>query len=520
MKQTWACQKVEHRGLLIVFYPEPTSPTSIFCHCAAKIFSVKSLLCSSKKHSIIQLIRGLSGCAYCTLLFFYVNQLTEEQILALAPDAPSLKSGKDLADAKKWLQFAYNDQALWGEIKGSGSKPYQTQIDLQQVAFKCSCPSRKFPCKHGLGLFLIFVRNPSLISKSESMPDWVSTWIEKRQEKAEKKQETAQEAPDPEKAAKQSKQKEKTQQKRAEKVEEGIEELRLWLKDLLRLGFLGLPEKGEAPWLKMASRMIDAQAPGLAAMLRRIGNIDFQASNAWQAQALHEVAELYLLMEAFRNREKLPAAQQEEIKSIIGFTLSQKELTEHPQVERLRDNWLVMSKEARKEEDLTIHKNWLYGEKSHRLALILNFSHKHAPFLNPLMPGTWLEAELAFYPTATAQRAAILLQGNYLDLKTEVQTLPHWQAFQQHLLQKRQANPWLPELPCQMHNLQLVPHAYQWWLKDETGAYMPLAQEIEESKLLQLMALAGGQGLDMALVYQPEGIQPLGVWQNGSYIAL
>lgn len=452
--------------------------------------------------------------------YFYVNQLTEEQILALAPDAPSLKSGKDLANAKKWLQFAYNDQALWGEIKGSGSKPYQTQIDLQQVAFKCSCPSRKFPCKHGLGLFLIFVRNPSLISKSESMPDWVSAWIEKRQEKAEKKQEAAQEAPDPEKAAKQSKQKEKSQQKRAEKIDEGIEELRLWLKDLLRLGFLGLPEKGEAPWLKMASRMIDAQAPGLAAMLRKIGNIDFQASNAWQAQLLHDIAELYLLMEAFRHREKLPPAQQEEIKSIIGFTLSQKELAEHPQAERIRDNWLVMSKEARKEEELTIHKNWLYGEKSRRLALILNFSHKHAPFLNPLMPGTWLEAELAFYPTATAQRAAILLQGNYLDLKTQAATLPHWQAFQEHLLQQRQANPWLLELPCQVRNLQLVPHAYQWWLKDEQGAYMPLAPEIEESKLLQLMAIAGGQGLDMALVYQPEGIQPLGLWQAESYIAL
>ncbi|HYG38932.1 MAG TPA: SWIM zinc finger family protein, partial [Cytophagales bacterium] len=85
---------------------------------------------------------------------------SEEQVLALSPDDSSTKAGKDLAKPDKWLTLAFDDKALWGEIKGSGSNPYRTQIDKRNTAFKCSCPSRKFPCKHGLGLFLIFARAP------------------------------------------------------------------------------------------------------------------------------------------------------------------------------------------------------------------------------------------------------------------------------------------------------------------------------------------------------------------------
>jgi len=87
--------------------------------------------------------------------------LTEDQILTLAPDEASKKSGKDLANPSKWVSKGANEKALWGEAQGSGSKPYQTQVDLVNIAFKCSCPSRKFPCKHGLGLLLFNARQPN-----------------------------------------------------------------------------------------------------------------------------------------------------------------------------------------------------------------------------------------------------------------------------------------------------------------------------------------------------------------------
>lgn len=193
--------------------------------------------------------------------------LSEDQIFALAPDEASKKAGKDLANLNKWVSNGKNEVALWGEAQGSGSKPYQTQVDINNIAFKCSCPSRKFPCKHGLGLLLLHARQPSLFTASE-MPAWVNDWISKRAERDEKKVEKADKPVDEAAQA-------KRQENREKKVADGIEELLLWIKDIVRNGIINLPEKGFAFWEQMAKRMVDAQAPGLAGMVRALGQVNF-----------------------------------------------------------------------------------------------------------------------------------------------------------------------------------------------------------------------------------------------------
>ena len=62
-----------------------------------------------------------------------------------SPDPASLKAGQGLASVRKWVTLGHDDSFLWGECQGSGSKPYQTQIDLGEAASKCSCPSPKIP---------------------------------------------------------------------------------------------------------------------------------------------------------------------------------------------------------------------------------------------------------------------------------------------------------------------------------------------------------------------------------------
>ena len=47
---------------------------------------------------------------------------TPEQVTSFAPDAASLKAGRQLAVAKQWTSLGQNDAALWGEIKGCHSK--------------------------------------------------------------------------------------------------------------------------------------------------------------------------------------------------------------------------------------------------------------------------------------------------------------------------------------------------------------------------------------------------------------
>ena len=46
--------------------------------------------------------------------------LTEEQIIQLAPDAASVKAGKGLATRAKWVLLEHSDRAIWGHCQGSG----------------------------------------------------------------------------------------------------------------------------------------------------------------------------------------------------------------------------------------------------------------------------------------------------------------------------------------------------------------------------------------------------------------
>jgi hypothetical protein len=43
---------------------------------------------------------------------------SSEQILALAPDAGSIKNGKALVTASKWQNLGGTDRAIWGECQG------------------------------------------------------------------------------------------------------------------------------------------------------------------------------------------------------------------------------------------------------------------------------------------------------------------------------------------------------------------------------------------------------------------
>ncbi len=103
--------------------------------------------------------------------------LTTEHVLTLAPDSSSASAGRKLANFKVWNTTGRSDQALWGECRGSAI--YQVRVDLGDLSAKCSCPSRKFPCKHTLGLLLLAANDPGEI-RAATPPEWVTDWLGKR----------------------------------------------------------------------------------------------------------------------------------------------------------------------------------------------------------------------------------------------------------------------------------------------------------------------------------------------------
>ena len=113
-------------------------------------------------------------------------ELTSESVLALAPDASSVKAAQALLKPGQWPTLGFNENAVWGECKGSGSKPYQVEADLSGPVFKCTCPSRKFPCKHSLALLLLRVQQETAFTQGEA-PDWVKEWLDAREKRAARK---------------------------------------------------------------------------------------------------------------------------------------------------------------------------------------------------------------------------------------------------------------------------------------------------------------------------------------------
>src|SRR5919106_5696159 len=92
---------------------------------------------------------------------------------------------------------------------------------------------------------------------------------------------------------------------RAERVSAGLEELDQWLRDQIRAGIAGLGQGGFAPLERVAARMVDAQAPGVATMLRTLPGE--QVGEDWPGQLLEQLGALHLLIQAHRSLDRLPA---------------------------------------------------------------------------------------------------------------------------------------------------------------------------------------------------------------------
>jgi len=429
-------------------------------------------------------------------------QLTEEQILTLAPDEASKKSGKDLASPSKWVSRGANEQALWGEAQGSGSKPYQTQIDLANIAFKCSCPSRKFPCKHGLGLLLFYSKQQQAFTETNA-PAWVTDWLNKRAEKEEKKA-TQEEKPVDEAAQA------KRQQARQLKVSDGIEELRLWIKDIVRNGILQMPEKGSAFFENIARRMVDAQAPGLANMVRNLGDANFY-TEGWQSNFMDQLVSIYLVTEGFKNSNNINENLRHDIRTWIGFTQSQEELKEQTGI---TDTWLVLSKQIVEVDTITTERNWLYGTKSNQYALVLQFIVRGQGGQLTFTPGMFIQAELVFYPGVLPLRAIVKKQiaSNAVN---NFSAFSNWQQVADMETTFCSQMPVRSERPFIVQQLKPVQYNNQWWLQDAEQKLMQLKNE--HKMIWKLLAMSGGDALDMVVIGKEDKYEPVGVWHKTTY---
>lgn len=86
-----------------------------------------------------------------------MRQITQEQINSFAPNASAINNAKKISNGNGFVsRFCSSDDSFYmGECKGSGKSNYSTSVDFvdeSNPVFRCSCPSRQFPCKHSLAL--------------------------------------------------------------------------------------------------------------------------------------------------------------------------------------------------------------------------------------------------------------------------------------------------------------------------------------------------------------------------------
>ena len=320
------------------------------------------------------------------------------QVLALAPDAPSQRAAQSLASGRSWpLTGAAEPGALWGECRGSAAAPYRTVVDLAGPAYQCSCPSRKFPCKHVLALLLLWA-DGSVHDEAGEPPGWAAGWLAGRGRKAGAAPPSEPAEPkDPKTAAKRA-------QQRETRVASGLAELDRWLCDQVRQGLAASQQAGYGHWDDIAARMVDAQAPGPAERLRALASVPHSGAG-WDGRLLEEYALLRLLAVAYRRQEELPAPLRETVRSRIGFSRRQADVLAHGQP--VRDHWLVLARRDLEQDRIRVRRTWLQGRKTGRPALVLGFAAAGQALDDTLAVGTEADADLVFYPGAVPLRAVV-----------------------------------------------------------------------------------------------------------------
>lgn len=225
--------------------------------------------------------------------------ITQDFIEAAAPNAEAAKNGRGLVLKNKFLTLHHSpDETLWfGQCQGSGKTPYLCSADFtvpDKPVYRCTCPSRQFPCKHSLGLLYAFVEGKKFTSAE--VPEELAAKREKTAGRAEKRKADIEKPVKVNKAA------------LAKKIKaqlEGIDLLEKLTHDIVRLGIGNMNAKTAHELEEQAKQLGNAYLPGAQSALRRYTKLFYSEQDeerttagreAVYSEALDQLGRLYALI--------------------------------------------------------------------------------------------------------------------------------------------------------------------------------------------------------------------------------
>ncbi|MBE3564961.1 MAG: SWIM zinc finger family protein [Thermogemmatispora sp.] len=433
--------------------------------------------------------------------------LTPAVLASLAPDGQVMKAGQELANQRHWQTLGQDERAFWGECQGSAL--YRVCIDKLSLKTSCTCPSRKIPCKHSIGLLYLAMSSADTVPVA-APPEWVETWLKRRtahrqggdQPRAAQEDKGAALAMTPEGEP----ERQRRSQRRQQRMLRGLERFDLWLSDVLRNGLADLQGETLRQWEQEAAALDDAQLPGLASRLRALIAVPYSHPN-WPESLLRQLGKLALLSEAFRYMERLEPELQEDVRQALGLPLQSEELLSRG--ERVRDYWLFLGQRVEQRDQLWQQRTWLLGRQTGRQALLLQYAPAGRPptFTEHYPLGSEQEAELIFWPSAYPQRARLL---EAISPAMPLGSSPGAASFAEFLATVAAAlarQPWLERFLCVLSEATPIclDKGQHWYLRDRHEQALPLSR----GPHWQLLALAGGHPVTFIGEWNGEELFPL-----------
>ncbi len=439
-----------------------------------------------------------------------MTRWTREQVRGLAPDDTSVRAAMKLATPGPWSETGSTDAMVWGKCQGSGRTPYQVSVDLTGPAFKCSCPSRKFPCKHGLALLLLWVEGGGVVQDAAEPADFASDWAADRAQRATKSAErraASDEGPvDPEAQARRL-------ARRLELMTAGAVDFERWLGDLYRHGLAAARQRPYSFWDDAAARLADAQLPGLATRVRELPAV-LHGRADWADVALVETGRWFAAVRAWQRRDELSSTDLANLRTFLGWAVPTDEVLAG---DRIEDDWVVEGVHRTDEGRILSQRTWVCGARTGERFVILDFAAGGGVLAVPQLVGSVVSTPVAPYPGSGVRRA--MFAGEPVVTRSEVRLAAPTGLGDacDRATSLLAENPFADRVPVALDAAVSVDDRGLAVAVDATGASLPLVADLEPWELL---ARTGGAAVPMFCELDDGQLRPLSLEVDGVLVGL
>src|SRR5215467_7844773 len=428
--------------------------------------------------------------------------LTIERIEALAPDQASLAAARKLLKPSFWPTLAQGDGLVWGECQGSGATPYRVVVNESDAGYKCTCPSRKFPCKHSLGLMWMRADKSSAFV-SAPVPEWVKDWLSRRRGSSSapaKNEEEAQpkarpsirltEIPeaattaDPKAEQRAAAARERNRLEREEAVLAGLEDLDTWLLDQVQHGMATFVAQAAQSCRTIAQRLVDAKAPGLAGRLDALPTRLFTLPGPVRpTAAIRELGQVHLISQAYRRASELSELLAADARQAVGWSITREALLSDSEALRVNARWRVVAIVSEAQPDrLRRVETWMWRQSDSDsmppCAVLIDFVPiSTGAATGGYLVGDQIEAEVTFYRSSVPLRAQISKLKKSAEQSSEQLALPTKSLGASCTDYERALGqlPWLGTIPLTFRSANVRRSGEQLFVHDDdSGLCLPL----------------------------------------------